>query len=89
MPSGHGGGREHIYVPGVAVSEDRQGRFAYVVETDGEGVSKAVRRAVQIKGEIGDGGIMEIVEGLADGELVVTAGVSRIVDGQTVRLLSR
>jgi multidrug efflux system membrane fusion protein len=86
---GGGGGREHIYVPGVAVSEDRQGRSAYVVETDGEGVSKAVRRAVQIKGEIGDGGTMEIIEGLADGELVVTAGVSRIVDGQTVRLLSR
>ena len=30
---------------------------------------------------------LEIIEGLSDGELVVTAGVSRIVDGQKVRLL--
>ena len=83
------GGREHIFVPGVAVSEDRQGRFVYVVETDLGGNSKAVRRQVQIKGEISDGGLMEIVEGLADGEFVVTAGVSRIIDGQTVRLLPK
>jgi multidrug efflux pump subunit AcrA (membrane-fusion protein) len=29
---------------------------------------------------------IEIVEGLASGDLVVTAGVSRIEDGQEVRL---
>ena len=83
------GGREHIYVRGVAVGEDRQGRFVFVVKTDESGRTKAVRRAVSIKGDVGDGGLMEIVEGLDDGELVVTAGVSRIVDGQEVRLLPK
>ena len=83
------GGSEHIYVRGVAVGEDRKGRFVFVVKTDGAGTTKAERRPVSIKGDVGDDGLMEIVDGLEDGELVVTAGVSRIVDGQEVRLLPK
>ena len=83
------GGREQIYVPSVAVGEDRQGaRFVFVVAEDSAGTLRAQRRGVTI-GALGDEGLIEVKEGLADGELVVTAGVSRITDGQEVRLLPK
>jgi RND family efflux transporter MFP subunit len=76
---------ETIYVPPVAVGEDRDGRFVFVVEPEEAGFGIARRRAV-VMGDPTLGGI-EIVEGLSDGELVVTAGVRRIQDGQRVKLL--
>lgn len=76
---------ETIYVPPVAVGEDRDGRFVFVVEPEEAGFGVARRRSVVI-GDATRGGI-EIVEGLSDGDLVVTAGVRRIRDGQRVRLL--
>ena len=78
--------RERIYVPMVAVGEDRQGRFVYVVEPTEQGFGKVRRRAVQVAGEPVDE-TLEIASGLNDGEQVVTAGVTRIVDGQKVRLM--
>lgn len=76
--------RERMIVPGVAVAEDRQGRFVFVVEpTSGD---TAVVKRVNVKiGELHADGI-EIFEGLRDGDLVVTAGVSKIHDGQRVKL---
>ena len=82
---GQSGGREHLYVPAVSVAEDRQGRYVYVVVPMEEGFGQVGRRAVGV-GELSSTGL-EILDGLKDGELVVTAGVSRIVDGQKVRLL--
>ena len=82
---GSGGGREHIFVPLVAVGEDRQGRFVYVVEPTEEGFASVHRRQVQIGERATER--LEILEGLSDGERVVTAGVTRIIDGQKVRLL--
>lgn len=79
------GGRSVIVVPSVAVGEDRQGRFVFVVEPGEDGLGVAHRRAVEVGEMPGDG--LEIVGGLADGDRVVTAGVTRIVEGQTVRLL--
>ena len=79
------GGRELIEVPAFAVSEDRDGRYVYVVEGGEEGVGRAVRREVSVGGLTADGGL-EILHGLAEGERVITAGVSRIQDGLAVRL---
>jgi len=79
------GGRERMIVPTYAVGEDRQGRFVYVVTPTGEGLGVAKRRPVTV-GELIKEGI-EVIEGLSDGELVVTAGVSRITDGLEVKLL--
>jgi RND family efflux transporter MFP subunit len=76
---------ETIYVPPVAVGEDRDGQFVFVVEPEEDGLGIARRRDV-VMGDPTLGGI-EIVEGLSDGELVVTAGVRRIRDGQRVKLL--
>ena len=73
---------EHV-VPTTAVGEDREGRFVFVV--DGDGDTGNVRRTPVEVGEIGTNGI-EILDGLEDGQRVVTAGVSRIRDGLEVRV---
>ena len=76
------GGR--IIVPPVAVGQDRQGRFVFVVESAGPGQGVVRRRGVQV-GSLSEAGL-EILAGLSEGDRVVTAGISRITDGQQVRL---
>jgi RND family efflux transporter MFP subunit len=79
------GDRERLVVPAVAVGEDPRGRFVFVVEDQGDGTALVARRDVTIGALTSDGGL-EILHGLADGEQVVTAGVSRLTDGRRVRL---
>jgi RND family efflux transporter MFP subunit len=78
------GDSELMVVPAFAVGEDRAGRFVYVLEPLDDGTARAVRRDVTVGGLTSDGGL-EILHGLQDGERVIVAGVSRIVDGQKVR----
>ena len=78
--------RERFVVPSEAVGEDRKGRFAYVVEPlPGEEGFGAIRRRDVTVGELTSKGL-EVFEGLADGDLVVTAGISHIADGKKVRI---
>lgn len=81
----YGDGRERILVPPVAVAEDRDGRFVYVVEPDEPGFGMVRRKNVEVGDLSGEG--IEVLSGLLDGDRVVTAGVSRISDGLKVRLL--
>lgn len=78
--------RERVLLPPQAVLEDRSGRFVFVVEPkSGAGGVGVVRRLPVTVGELtGEG--LEVLEGLEGGERVVTAGVSRIEDGSTVKL---
>jgi len=79
-----GGGKERYVVRPFAVGEDRNGRYVWVVgPSDSTGVGVVHRRDVTI-GVIDDDGI-EILDGLEDGDYVVTAGVSKLSDGQRVR----
>ncbi len=80
------GTQERLLVPAVSVGEDQNGRFVYVLvpaEEDGFGICK--RTAVSV-GELTSEGL-EITSGLKENDLVVTAGVSKIDDGQKVKLL--
>ena len=77
--------RERFFVPVVAVGEDRSGRFVWVVEPRDTGFGVVHRRAVTV-GELTSEGL-EIVQGLADGEDVVTAGTGQLTEGLTVRLM--
>ena len=79
------GGEDRVFVPPLAVGEDRDGRFVFVLEAGEGDLATARRRDVEV-GELTPDGL-EILGGLADGELLVTAGVRRIEDGQRVRLL--
>jgi RND family efflux transporter MFP subunit len=78
------GTREVFVLPPEAVSEDAGGRFVFVVEPGAEGTGTARRRSVGVGGLSDEG--LEVLSGLSEGELVVTAGVSRIADGQVVAL---
>lgn len=78
--------RERFVVPTFAVREDRNGRFAFVL-ADVAGELGVVRRRTVEVGELRSGGL-EVFSGLADGDLLITAGVTRIQDGMKVRVLA-
>ena len=69
-----------LVVPYVAVGEDREGNFVFVLEPDEEGRLLARRRAVQV-GPVTSDGIV-VLQGLSE-----TAGVRRLTPGQEVTLL--
>jgi multidrug efflux system membrane fusion protein len=72
-------------VPPEAVGEDREGRFVLVIEAIDKELGIVHRRAVTV-GELRADGL-EVSSGLKKGDRVVTAGASRLDDGQKVRLL--
>ena len=79
------GSETGIEVPPVAVGEDANGRFVLVVTPGDSGFGTVTRRPVVV-GEFTSSGL-QVLSGLDDGDLVVTAGLSQIEDGQRVRLL--
>ncbi|MEM7083179.1 MAG: efflux RND transporter periplasmic adaptor subunit [Pseudomonadota bacterium] len=68
-------GDDTIVVPAAAVIQDERGTFVYIAEPNGDVAT--IRRRPVVTGELVEEGI-QIVEGLAIGEQVVTAGVSVI-----------
>jgi len=74
-------------LPISAVGEDREGRFVFMLEKTGDSLGTVHRRPVEV-GEILSDGI-EIRDGVTPGDVVVTAGVSRIYDGLQVRVPER
>ena len=74
---------EGLIVPWVSVGEDRDGRFVFVVEPKGDGTGIVHRRSVTL-GEVGKE--IEILDGIAEGDLLVTAGTRRMVDGMRVKI---
>jgi RND family efflux transporter MFP subunit len=76
--------RDRIVVAASAVGEDRDGRYVFVLQRLEAGIGMAIRRPVTVGELTADG--FEVLEGLVDEELVITAGVSRIRDSLRVRL---
>lgn len=75
-----------ITVPFISVGEDRDGNYVFVLEqADGE-TYRAVRRRIEIDPLPSPAGI-GVRDGLAVGELIATAGLRRLTDGQIVTLL--
>jgi len=75
--------KPRIIVPPVAVGEDREGRYGYIFKPGADGTG-TVARVPLVVGDLTDDGIL-IADGLKPGDLLVTAGVSRLTDGMTVR----
>ena len=75
-----------ILVPPFAVGEDRDGRFVYVAEKGEDGTVVIHRRDVRVGELSGEG--LEILDGIREGDLLVTAGVSRLRDGMEAHLPS-
>jgi membrane fusion protein, multidrug efflux system len=77
---------ERIVVPPHSVGEDHNGSYVFVVEpTSEQGIGIARKRSVRV-GDLTPEGL-ELQSGVEEGELIVTAGVSKILDGQHVKLL--
>ena len=74
-----------IIVPPATVGEDSEGRYVYTVLPDAEGNGVAKKVSVIVGDLTADG--LEIIEGLINGDMIITAGVTRIQDGQKVKLL--
>jgi RND family efflux transporter MFP subunit len=82
-------GAARIFVPAVAVGEDRDGRFMFLAELAGDGTAVVRRRTVEVGDLTTDGqrNLIEVTDGLSEGDVVVTAGVRRLEDGRQVRLM--
>ncbi len=76
--------RVRYVVPPVSVGEDQLGRFVFTVNETDSGFGIIAKKQVTT-GELTYDGL-EILEGLKDGEKLVTAGISKIQDGQKVRM---
>jgi RND family efflux transporter MFP subunit len=74
-------------LPISAVGEDREGRFVFMLQREGDGLGTVHRSPVEVGEILADG--IEILSGVKPGDLVVTAGVSRIYDGLQVRVPER
>lgn len=99
LPLGNSG--SGIWVPMVAVQQDTDGHFVYVAEEaqaaseeddsaqrEGSGngrEGRVVRRTVTLGERHGER--LEVVAGLTPGEALIVAGMSRLHDGQRVRVM--
>ena len=78
------GQQNTLQIPVYAVGEDSQGRFAFILEQGEEDKLFARKRPIVI-GELIDNRF-EVISGLNEGDLIITAGVHSVLDGQQVRL---
>ncbi|MDE2890162.1 MAG: efflux RND transporter periplasmic adaptor subunit [Gemmatimonadota bacterium] len=74
-----------LVVPIKAVGEDADGQFVFVIDRVVKGVGTVRRRPIRIGELLADGFVVEA--GLADRELVATAGLRSLLNGMKVRLL--
>lgn len=79
------GKKSRLIVPSHAVGENSEGRFVYIVIPDKDNFGTVKRIPVK-SGELITGGL-EILEGLSETDLVITAGLSRLKSGMKVRML--
>ncbi len=75
-----------IIVPPNCVGEDSDGNYVFTLIPDSGNVVKAHKQRVLVGNLTSNG--LEIIEGLVGGELIVTAGVSHVQNGQKVKLIS-
>lgn len=77
---------KEVYVPAHAVLEDGQGRFVYLANETAENKAEVQRRAVVV-GELNENGL-QVLQGLDIGDKVITAGMSKMTEGLTVRIMA-
>ncbi len=78
--------KETILVPSVAVGEENEQNYVYVLKVLAGDTATVHKRIVTLGNITGAG--FEIAEGLEDGEMVVTAGISKLSEGLKVRMLN-
>jgi len=76
--------RERFIVPTFSIASDGEKSYVYVVNATEGGLGIVTKRFVTA-GDLVSGG-MEVFDGLKDGDNVLTAGVSKVSDGLTVKM---
>ena len=83
----HTEGRENvIFVPTVAVANEQNGNFVFILEKLSGDTAIVHKQLIEV-GKITDNGF-EVTDGLEEGQLVVTAGISKLSEGLKVTLLN-
>ncbi len=77
------GGAQLLVVPPIAVGEDGDGRFVFVLNESGEKVM--VEKKYITVGNLSSEGFT-VTKGLSAGDKIATAGLQTLLDGQEVRL---
>ena len=77
--------KTQIAVPPHAVAEDRDGRHVYIAEPQEGGNLALVRRRAVETGALMEHGLL-VINGLEDGEWIITAGLRFLREGMEVRL---
>ncbi|WP_223789294.1 efflux RND transporter periplasmic adaptor subunit [Marinicella meishanensis] len=72
-----------LLVPAKAVGEDANGQFVFLLEQQGEN-HVARKQAITIGALTAEG--FEVTAGLSNGQLIATAGLQTLLDGQMVKL---
>ena len=77
------GERQSVVVPDVAIVKQQgtNDRYVYIVNYDG----KVSYKKVELGNRIGN--LYEVLSGVSDGEQIVTAGMSRLLDGVKVKIV--
>ncbi len=70
-----------LVVPSIAVGEDSNGRFVFLLNQNGE-TAIANKQTIQIGKLTSEG--FEVVSGLKSGQLIATAGLQTLLNGQEV-----
>ncbi|CAH9059331.1 Toluene efflux pump periplasmic linker protein TtgG [Pseudoalteromonas holothuriae] len=77
--------KQAIYLPVKTVLKDQQGNYVWTVEAVGDNQGKIIKTPVTI-GEMTQYGF-QIINGVSAGEHVVSAGMSKVSDGQLVKFM--
>ena len=75
--------QEHFVVPAVAVGEDVSGKYVYLVEKTNKDKVGVIKKQSITTGELTPSGL-EIIQGVKEGDRVVTAGVNIVREGLEV-----
>jgi RND family efflux transporter MFP subunit len=67
-----------LLVPFRALRQDRDGQFVWVIDTDGKAARRAVRTGIRIAEQV------ELLDGVAPGERVITRGFLGLAEGKRV-----
>lgn len=75
-----------MIVPIEAVGKDNQGNFVFVLNKYDDKIHKAEKRIIKIGNLTPEG--FELIDGLKEGEIVATAGLKSLMNGEEVKLLN-
>lgn len=73
-----------IFVPANTVLSDSQGTFVFILDVDAQNIARVKRKNIKVDVLTANG--LKIQSGLSQGDLLITAGMTQLVDGMKVKV---